>query len=107
MVQIRPYIVFGVVSLLLTAGSPTGAVPPEEPAAALASTVTGPYTEVECKGEPSAYPLIPASQGFCYLAGVQGYLNDDNDQAGVYISQGQYGLFGSYGVEGRVPEACG
>ncbi|MET0387414.1 MAG: hypothetical protein ABW321_15705 [Polyangiales bacterium] len=68
--------------------------PPSSERAALAGTA-GPYTEVQWFKGQSFRPLIPASQGFCYLAGVQGNLDSAGDQATVFISNGQWGVFGS------------
>ena len=99
MFPIRLSLMLGVVSLLLAAGSPTGARPPEEPAAALAEAAADPYTEVEWSNGEPAPSLIPTSQGFCYLAGVQGNFSTSADQTGIYISQGQALLVGFNNVE--------
>jgi hypothetical protein len=58
-------------------------------------TSVGGYTEATWyKGQPYK-ELISTSQGFCFLAGVQGQFNDGNDQASVFITGGKYGLTGS------------
>ena len=94
MSKIKSVLLLLIFGLLFAACSQVAEVPQEEPEEAHESAATSPYTMVDWyKGDP-AKSLISASQGFCYLAGIQGNFDGPNDQVSVFISQGKYGLYG-------------
>ncbi len=98
MFHIRSVVVFLVVGLLLAACSQTAEAPKEtEETLRLESAATSPYTDVSWHKYYGYTSLISPSQGFCYLAGVQGNLTNGADQISVFMSPwtDEYLLHGS------------